>query len=296
MDFRALRRRLTPGWLRGNPFRHSRNVLFRKLGIQRCYVPPMLVRYPDLRFGSPLRFVVAEHLLRKQDFKFLQIGAFDGAVADDLHDIITDYGLRGVLVEPQPSAFAQLRQTYRDQPQVTLLQAAIAQHEGMRDLYCVRGQACRCASFDRGHLRRHSIPDSQIIVEPVACHTVESALRAAGLESVDLIQVDAEGFDYEIIRSIDFWKLRPAIVRFEYRHLSNADADACIDLLAGYGYRFLIEERDIIALSAEDETPSQVIGPLPAADFFRPMLHRAGRAGLRAALIPAAGSLGDRPS
>ena len=70
---------------------------------------------------------------------------------------------------------------------------------------------------------------------------------AAGLERVDLVQIDAEGFDWPIIRSIDFARLRPAIIRFEYRNMPARDADACLELLAAHGYRFLIEPRDIIA-------------------------------------------------
>ena len=140
-----------------------------------------------------------------------------------------------------------MQQTYRDQPQVTLLQAAIAEQEGTRELYCQRGEASMAASFDRDHLRRHGIPDAEIVTQPVACHTVESALRAAGLEHVDLIQIDAEGYDWPIIRSIDFARLRPRILRFEYRHMPPRDADACLALLASHGYRFIIEARDIIA-------------------------------------------------
>ena len=103
------------------------------------------------------------------------------------------------------------------------------------------------ASFDRQHLRKHGVPDADIVVQPVACHTVESALRTAGLNRVDLIQIDAEGHDWPIIRSIDFTRMRPSILRFEYRHMCRAEADACLALLARNGYRFLLEPRDVIA-------------------------------------------------
>jgi FkbM family methyltransferase len=247
MGLRELRRRLTPHWLRSDTRRHWRNLVFRQLGIERCYTPPIVTRCPQLLVQSWLPYVVAHELVNKRELTFLQIGAFDGEANDDLHELVVRYRLRGVLVEPQPAAFARLRQTYRDQPQVTLLQAAIADSEGIRDFYCMRGRASMAASFDAGHLRRHGIPSDEIVRQPVVCHTVESALRAAGLESVDLIQIDAEGYDWPIIRSIDFAVVRPAIVRFEYRHMSPPDADACLELLARLGYRFLLEPRDIIA-------------------------------------------------
>jgi hypothetical protein len=93
---------------------------------------------------------------------------------------------------------------------------------------------------------------------------VESALRAAGLTHVDLVQIDAEGYDWPIIRSIDFARLKPRILRFEYRHMSAADADTCLAHLTSHGYRFVVERRDIIAV-------------LPGADqmSYLPLYQRA---------------------
>ena len=79
------------------------------------------------------------------------------------------------------------------------------------------------------------------------CHTVESILRQHGFDTVDLLQIDAEGYDYEIIKTIDFQQLRPSIIAFEQLHLSERDRDNCIELLASHGYRFLVERMDVIA-------------------------------------------------
>ena len=108
------------------------------------------------------------------------------------------------------------------------------------------------ASFDRQHLRKHGIRDRDIVIQQVPCHTVESALRTAGMDNVDLIQIDAEGYDWPIIRSIDLNRIRPRIMRFEYRHMSDSDADACLAHLADSGYRFIIEMKDIIAVRIAD--------------------------------------------
>jgi FkbM family methyltransferase len=231
--------------------RRRRNMLFRRLGYQRCFTPPILIRDPSLYVRSSLRYVVADELMTNARMTFLQIGAFDGIGEDDLRELVTSHNLRGVMVEPQPAAFARLQQTYRNQRQVTLLQAAIAEAEGTRDLYCHRSHASMAASFDRRHLRKHGISDRDIVAQPVPCHTVESALRAAGLANVDLIQIDAEGYDWPIVRSIDFARTRPRMIRFEYRHMPDADADACLAHLAAHGYRFILESNDIIAVLVE---------------------------------------------
>ena len=181
-SFREWRRRLTPQWLRTDSRRRRRNILLRRLGYQRCFTPPILIRDPSLFVRSSLRYVVANELMTNPRMTFLQIGAFDGVGEDDLRELITTHNLRGVLVEPQPAAFARLQQTYRKQRQVTLLQAAIAEQEGTRELYCHRSHASMAASFDRRHLRKHGISDHDIVAQPVPCHTVESALRVAGLD------------------------------------------------------------------------------------------------------------------
>lgn len=245
--FRQLRRRLTPDWLQTDARRRWRDRLFRRFGIQQCTLPPILIRRPELAVESCLPLVVAHELMKNPALTCLQIGAFDGVRNDDLRPLIMAHRLRSVLVEPQVAAFTRLRETYRDQPQVTLLQAAIGEREGERELYYRRGTASQAASFNREHLRRHGIPDDEIVAERVACHTVAEVLRRGGLDHVDLIQIDAEGHDWPIIRSIDFSRVQPAILRFEHHHMTNRDADACLELLARHGYRFLPERQDIIA-------------------------------------------------
>ena len=108
LELRELRHRLTPNWLRTDARRRWRNIVFRRLGIQRCYTPPIITREPELAVRSCLPFVVAHELLRNPRLTFLQIGAFDGVGDDDLRELIMAHKLRGVLVEPQPSAFARL--------------------------------------------------------------------------------------------------------------------------------------------------------------------------------------------
>ena len=247
MKFKQLRRRLLP---RGSGValrRRWRDALLRRLGVERTHKPAALVIRPELTDRSLLPLIVADHLLCHRDLTFMQIGAFDGVKNDDLHALIRRHRLRGVLIEPQPAAFAALQQNYRDQPQVALLNVAIDAEPGTRTLYIPREGTSTVASFDRRHLVRHGIAKQEIVAHPVRCVPVGEALQMAGYQRVDLLQVDAEGYDYEILRTVDFSTLRPAIIRYEYRHLRPRDADRSVELLAAHGYRFVVEERDIVA-------------------------------------------------
>src|SRR6478672_5357121 len=72
---------------------------------------------------------------RPSDFIVVQIGANDGVTYDPLRRFIVKYGFRGVLVEPQPDAFARLQKNYSDLPRITFEQAAIAEADGEKPLY-----------------------------------------------------------------------------------------------------------------------------------------------------------------
>ncbi len=228
--------------------RIARDVFLRRFRLERSYRPPALLRHPEWNHESPLDLVIARAMETRPGFAFLQVGGFDGQANDPIRPLVVGRGLPGVIVEPQRAAVEALRKTYADYPQVRILQAAVADQDGERDFFTAEGGAIQFASFDRSHLLRHKVPASRIVCERVRCLTVTSVLREARLERVDLVQIDAEGYDFEIIKTIDLARLRPAVIRYEHVHLSNEDADASVALLAGHGYRFISERRDLIAL------------------------------------------------
>ena len=226
----------------------ARDVLLRRLGVERSYRPPALLRHPDWNFDDPLKLVVAYAMRRRPDFSFLQVGAFDGRTEDPIHPLVREFGIRGIVVEPQVRMLETLRANYADQPQVTVVNAAIADAEGSREFYSTTAGQSRKASFFRSHLLDHGIRAADIVAQTVRCATITSLAQEHGLKRCDLIQIDAEGFDGQIVRSIDFDAVQPVIVRFEHVHMSHRDCDACIELLASHGFRFIGQRRDILAL------------------------------------------------
>ena len=226
--------------------RLRRDIFLRKLRLERCYKPKALVANPDWQVRSPLRYIVAAKILESEDFTFLQIGAFDGVSGDHIRELVERYHIRGILVEPQKEAFEELTKNYSGNPNLTLVNAAISDADEIRDFYTVSGSV-QVASFDKSHLLKHGIPAREIATQRVQCFSVKSILHKHGFKKVDLIQIDAEGYDYEIIKTIDLQQLRPSIIMFEQLHLSNHDRDECIATLASHGYHFLVDRMDIVA-------------------------------------------------
>jgi len=228
--------------------RIARDVFLRKLGVERSYRPPALLRHPDWNFEPLLKLVVGYHLRARPDFTFLQVGAFDGFVADPVHPLVQAFGLRGLVVEPQASVLDTLKATYADHPQVRVVNAAVADANGTRDFFTTAHGPSRMASFFRQQLLKHGIPADEIQTVRVRCATIASLLQDQGFDRCDLLQIDAEGYDYQIVRTIDFAAVQPLIIRFEHAHMTDDECDQCIQLLAAHDFRFIAQRRDIIAL------------------------------------------------
>jgi FkbM family methyltransferase len=226
-------------------WRTFRNLMFHSLGIERCYKPRILIERPNAGECNQLEWAIASHLIDNPEFRFIQIGAFDGRTCDALHRAITRFGLKGVLVEPQSSAFARLSETYRDQPQLKLINAAVSTESGVRSLYTVRGESSLVASFDRQHLLKHGIAPDRIDSEEVRCMTMEELLDAAG-GHVDLVQIDTEGHDFEILQSMNVDQLKPQIIRYEQLHMTRRQRDTAARRLADLGYRLITDKMDAL--------------------------------------------------
>jgi FkbM family methyltransferase len=185
-------------------------------------------------------------------FRFVQVGANDGVFDDPIRRYVEEYHWPGILVEPQPGAFARLRDNYRGEPQLIFENAAIADRDGTATLYIPgAGTASVLASFDREGLRRRLGPRVPIREVPVPALTPATLLARHRVRSIDLLQVDAEGYDFEVIKQFDAAGVRPALIRFEHYHLSRQQRRDCLAFLAARGYRLHRDRTDIIALHAD---------------------------------------------
>jgi hypothetical protein len=76
---------------------------------------------------------------------------------------------------------------------------------------------------------------------------MKSLLRETGGKAVDLLLIDTEGFDFNILKMIDFSALKPPVIAYEHAHLAKSDMVAATDLLLAQGYRLTRDNLDTIA-------------------------------------------------
>jgi FkbM family methyltransferase len=185
-----------------------------------------------------LELLVEQSHPEDPNFFFIQVGANDGEANDPIHKMIRRYNWRGILLEPQPDVFPHLIRNYQGCDRLIFENAALANKDGQMPFWMVAGQT-GLGSFDEAVLHRSGFTDSQITRGTVAAISANALLAKHNVSRVDLLQVDTEGFDFEIVKMIMATPLRPKIINYEHLHLPDADRAACVNLLGSLGYKML---------------------------------------------------------
>lgn len=205
-------------------------------------------RFPSEKYQDPVNRALLLFARSHPDATFFQVGAHDGHEQDPLWRHIQSRRWSGVMIEPVPYVFARLEALYGGDPRIALENVAIAPTEGKATLYHIPESAEKdlppwydaLASFREDVLLKHErfIPDIRERVTPieVECVTFESLRRAHGLAHIDIVQIDTEGYDYEIIKLIDLEKDPPTVLMYEHIHLDEQTLTDCQRHLSKHGY------------------------------------------------------------
>lgn len=214
------------------------------------------------RLQPDVRRHMARALPDKQRLVFVVVGANDGVKSDPLARMVAaDKRWRGLLIEPVPHIFARLRQNYADTTRFACENVAIAPTAGRLPFYYVSPDAAQrwagplpayadqVGSFRREHLVEVLGQDAEplIVAEPVPCEPLESVMQRNGIDEVDLLQIDTEGFDYEVLKQVDFQKHAVGMILYEHMHLSPQEQAAARNLLAEAGYDLFTYQGDTLA-------------------------------------------------
>ena len=177
-----------------------------------------------------------KYLLKKIFLNFkieylIQIGANDGLRFDELNQFIKNKKPKSILVEPIKVYCDELKKNYSSYKNVFIENSAISTDSNKTDGYLYKvsnkflnnydDHVLGINSFDKNHLSKHGVKSSHIIKEEVNIISIKFLLNKYNIKKLDLLFVDAEGYDGNII--IDFLdnsNLKPIII-FEYIHINN---------------------------------------------------------------------------
>lgn len=182
---------------------------------------------------------------RGQNLTFIEVGANDGTSSGDpIREFIVKYPWKGVLVEPQPDVFEALKANYAGfEDRISFENVAISNSPTPLELYRVpqdsksKHKGSSIASFD------HKITAKQAQTRPndldkitVPTARLDDIVARYGLTSFDVLQLDTEGYDFEVLQTLDLTKTRPWLIGFEHGHLSPAAIDSMTRHLNAHGY------------------------------------------------------------
>jgi FkbM family methyltransferase len=221
-----------------------------------------------------LDLAIRDLMSREPDIYFLQIGAHDGLSYDPIHEYVRKYHWRGLLVEPQPAIFQKLTQNYAGEKQLAFENSAIAPKDGTLELHCFHNANAEDHASMLTSTRRHYLSlngdGHRGIVKTITVPALSlaSLLAKHQVERVNLLQIDTEGFDFEIIKMIDFARIKPEIIHYENNFLNRRQKSECSRLLGEQGYALLnlgidtIAYRQPVREAFAERTPWSKIAPV----------------------------------
>ncbi len=161
---------------------------------------------------------------------FIEAGANDGLTQSNTFVLERDHGWRGLLVEPIPELAKRCRANRPSAivENVALVPAGFA-GTSIEMTFCnlmsqVKG-AMKSAAEEADHIRRGK--ECQNLTPynvSVPAKTLSAILDAHGIERVDLLSLDVEGFELAALAGIDFDRHAPRWMLIEARYREEIDA------------------------------------------------------------------------
>jgi len=226
-----------------------------------------LIGYRVLKIGPYGAFdfesFLYQYIAVKKSFTFIQIGANDGVMNDPVYrfNIKNKAFVKGFVLEPLPDIYEKLVKNYKSCKYITPCNIAIHSSKSEMVLNRVKPTfqnkvpkfARGIASFDEMHWKKTElIPNSNYMEQvKVNCVKFSDFINSKNISNLDLLLMDTEGYDYEIIMSVDFKNFKPRIIRFEHgvrnKLMSINQFKTVCEHLNAFGYQIITESYDATA-------------------------------------------------
>jgi FkbM family methyltransferase len=173
----------------------------------------------------------------EQNLTVLQIGSNDGLATDPLHDLlIKNKDWKAILVEPVPSLFNKLKNTYLGRDNTFFLNVAVSDKNQFTNFYFLDDVPKelrtnfpdwydQLGSFNKNHIISHLGFGVDKYIKTILIETVclATLLKSCAIKKLDVLHIDTEGHDWIILKQLDLNKISPKIILFENKHLSTMD-------------------------------------------------------------------------
>jgi len=181
----------------------------------------------------------------------IQIGT--NKANDDVTVIVEQYSSvlnKFITVEPLFVHHQDIKECYKNIPQLIIEEIAVTPTPTKEKLnfyyHKEDGPGFEVASTNKEHILKHIIYNPKLtedgIVElKVDCLTLNQLFEKHDLINIDVLYIDAEGLDFELIKSIDFDKFNIVNIIYEHLHINGEEAIKFLesknyDTIRNYGH------------------------------------------------------------
>ena len=206
--------------------------------------------------------LILKKIFDNQKIKCLvQIGANDGSRFDELNIFIKKYKIKSVLVEPINEYFEDLKRNYKNFENVYFENSAITVGTKKKEIFVVNNKNINdydehikgISSFDKNHLIKHGVKSNHILKKKINCISILNLLKKYNISNLDILFIDAEGYDGDIL--IDFFSssTQEPILIFEYIHIKNKIFKDLVSILTNKKYSYFNINENLICLPKKIE-------------------------------------------
>ena len=168
-----------------------------------------------------------------KDFGLVVIGAHFGVWLEEQISNYIDQNI--LLVEPVPYNVKILENKYSSKKNIYINKNVIFSKNKTENFYYVNENsihklgkhwASGIGSFDKNHILNHrskrfKIEDVDIVEQKIEFITFDELIKKYAIRSIDKLQIDVEGAEYEVLASIDFAKIKINKILFESKHFDG---------------------------------------------------------------------------
>ena len=192
---------------------------------------PKLIDFSQ--YGQPE--LIRKYLPKAASRWVVDVGAHDGIDGSNSRGFILE-GWQALLIEPLPSVFEQLRENTAPFDNVILEQCACAESEGEASFHIgLDGPDGQTSSLCEDEVWKSNRSGHAISVQ---VRRLDSLLKKHNCPAdFALLLVDAEGMDFEVLRSLDFSRYRPAVICTEIYQSNPVKDTSKAEFLAANGYQ-----------------------------------------------------------
>ncbi|MDO9547943.1 MAG: FkbM family methyltransferase [Candidatus Marinimicrobia bacterium] len=154
----------------------------------------------------------------KKNGTFVDVGAYDGITFSNTY-FLEQKGWTGLAVEPTPSVYERLVKNR----QCITINGCVAQQSGKKRFRVITGDAQMLNGlvdeYDARHIKRikkelDSYGGEYKDIE-INCYNFNELLESHGIDKVDYLNIDAEGAEYQILKSIDYDRIQILVIGVE---------------------------------------------------------------------------------